>query len=349
MAAMVGGMESEAKVREALALLSQTGRLDLLKEGALAPARRASAGVAAVVAACSPPRVVSGGKVRCASRGAGARGGPGAGPRRVYGRVRVGESLGVPRKPGCAERRPSCTSALKGTAGPRVEAGQQALEQGQLGALEASATKKGKGKVKAEGARQVRRGGSQIRKLKPSAAGGAAASAASSVTVAFPSGKQGKVGRGDGAHLGHGAWALFLGGGQHGVFQEKEAEGDPKVPLSIKWPTMLQWSSDEEGGELECDRCIEGGGSPVSSGGAPSLSLGAGILEGEVGGLDDGLLEEGLEEEEGFGAGGQWDISYSPGTPDLSWQGLLGYGEEDPGEQDAARFRIKKRGLVARS
>ncbi|KAJ1142159.1 hypothetical protein NDU88_008486 [Pleurodeles waltl] len=184
MAAMVGGMESEAKVREALALLRQAGRLDLLKEGALAPtrpARRASAGVAAMVAACSPPRVAARGKVRCASRGVVARGGPGAGPRRVYGRVRVGESSGVPQKPSRAERRQSGASVPKGRAGPRVEAGKQALEQGQIGALEASVTMKGKGKGKAAGARQQRLGVSQGKKVKPSAAGDAAASAARAI------------------------------------------------------------------------------------------------------------------------------------------------------------------------
>ncbi|KAJ1126240.1 hypothetical protein NDU88_004648 [Pleurodeles waltl] len=50
-------MEMEAKVLEAVALLRQAGRMDLLKEGALA--RRASAGVAAAVGACSLPRVVA--------------------------------------------------------------------------------------------------------------------------------------------------------------------------------------------------------------------------------------------------------------------------------------------------
>ncbi|KAJ1180203.1 hypothetical protein NDU88_005425 [Pleurodeles waltl] len=52
-------MEQDPKILEAVALLRQAGRLDLLVEGALAPerpARRASTGVAAAVAACSPPR-----------------------------------------------------------------------------------------------------------------------------------------------------------------------------------------------------------------------------------------------------------------------------------------------------
>ncbi|KAJ1099148.1 hypothetical protein NDU88_004252 [Pleurodeles waltl] len=90
-------MEMEAKVLEAVALLRQAGRMDLLKEGALAPARparRASAGVAA--AACSPPRVVAADKVRGASWGAGAKGGPGAGKGRSTGQGRVGNPRGFP-------------------------------------------------------------------------------------------------------------------------------------------------------------------------------------------------------------------------------------------------------------
>ncbi|KAJ1189175.1 hypothetical protein NDU88_005926 [Pleurodeles waltl] len=93
MAAIEGRMETEAKVLEALALLRQAGRMDLLKEGALAPARparRASAGVAA--AACSPPRVAAAGKVRGASRGRR------AGPGRVRGGSRGGIGVGNPRE-----------------------------------------------------------------------------------------------------------------------------------------------------------------------------------------------------------------------------------------------------------
>ncbi|KAJ1144200.1 hypothetical protein NDU88_010502 [Pleurodeles waltl] len=82
---------------------------------------------------------------------------------------------------------------------------------------------------------------------------------------------------------------------------------------------------------------VGGGSTSVSAGCAPVMALGDGFTEGGVGGLDNGLHEEGLEEEEGFGVGSQWDMSSSPGTPDLSWQGQLDYGDEDPGEQDTAR------------
>ncbi|KAJ1216641.1 hypothetical protein NDU88_004242 [Pleurodeles waltl] len=56
-------MAEESKVRAALALLRQAGRMDLVREEALAPGcltLRASAGVAAAVAACSPPRAGTG-------------------------------------------------------------------------------------------------------------------------------------------------------------------------------------------------------------------------------------------------------------------------------------------------
>ncbi|KAJ1083113.1 hypothetical protein NDU88_003273 [Pleurodeles waltl] len=57
----------DPKVQEALALLRQAGRLDLVNVGALAPgrlARHASAGVAAAVAVCSSPRPSDGAQVR---------------------------------------------------------------------------------------------------------------------------------------------------------------------------------------------------------------------------------------------------------------------------------------------
>ncbi|KAJ1148270.1 hypothetical protein NDU88_001107 [Pleurodeles waltl] len=66
-------MDADAKVLETVALLRQAGRMDLLREEALAPgrpARRASAGVTAAVAAYSPPRAIGGLQVRSGSRGA---------------------------------------------------------------------------------------------------------------------------------------------------------------------------------------------------------------------------------------------------------------------------------------
>ncbi|KAJ1090198.1 hypothetical protein NDU88_003333 [Pleurodeles waltl] len=145
-----------------------------------------------------------------------------------------------------------------------------------------------------------------------------------------------------GTPVGSGSGSLDLGvsarEGHSGLRQEQGAEGDPSVPLSLKWPTMLQWSSDEEGGGSEGDRGTEGGGSPISrSGGAPSGFLGAGNQEGELRGWKEGRGEEGVDGVGGCVSGGQWDSSSSLGTPVLSWQEPLDYSEEDPGEQDAAR------------
>ncbi|KAJ1079727.1 hypothetical protein NDU88_000036 [Pleurodeles waltl] len=82
---------ADENVWKALALLEQAGRLDMLWPEALAPecmARWASAGVAAAVLACSPPRfVLLGSQVR---RGRGLREGRG-------GEVRQGR---VPGRPG---------------------------------------------------------------------------------------------------------------------------------------------------------------------------------------------------------------------------------------------------------
>ncbi|KAJ1155055.1 hypothetical protein NDU88_007791 [Pleurodeles waltl] len=90
----------DPKVQEALALLQQAGRLDLLKDEALAPGhpvRRASSGVAAAVAACSPPHAVLDEQVRRegkrAARGVGLRA-----SRACRGRARGGaRAPGSPR------------------------------------------------------------------------------------------------------------------------------------------------------------------------------------------------------------------------------------------------------------
>ncbi|KAJ1123423.1 hypothetical protein NDU88_001892 [Pleurodeles waltl] len=58
-------MAAEVKVQQALRLLEEAGRLDLVRPGAAAaawPARKAASGVAAAVMACSPPRRITGAK-----------------------------------------------------------------------------------------------------------------------------------------------------------------------------------------------------------------------------------------------------------------------------------------------
>ncbi|KAJ1130104.1 hypothetical protein NDU88_008460 [Pleurodeles waltl] len=55
-------MSADDKVQAVLQLLSDAGRLDILRDGVvgpLSPVQRASSGVAAAVLACSPPRVIS--------------------------------------------------------------------------------------------------------------------------------------------------------------------------------------------------------------------------------------------------------------------------------------------------
>ncbi|KAJ1123602.1 hypothetical protein NDU88_002070 [Pleurodeles waltl] len=113
-------MDTEAKVREALALLRQAGRLDLLRDGALAPtrpARRASAGVA--VAACSPPRVASAGKVRGAASGVGTKGGPGAGVGGFMGGSGLGNPRGLPRERDARCSARAAAQSKNGGRGPR--------------------------------------------------------------------------------------------------------------------------------------------------------------------------------------------------------------------------------------
>ncbi|KAJ1217892.1 hypothetical protein NDU88_005479 [Pleurodeles waltl] len=102
----------DPKVQEALALLRQAGRLDLVKTEALAPgrpARRASAGVAAAVAACSPPRPADGAQVRVPKGRAFGDEGPGS-SRAVRGRAkRSGPARGSPRaSPGEGRSRGLC-------------------------------------------------------------------------------------------------------------------------------------------------------------------------------------------------------------------------------------------------
>ncbi|KAJ1117895.1 hypothetical protein NDU88_006091 [Pleurodeles waltl] len=228
-AVISGWMETEAKVLEAVALLRQTGRLDLLKDGALAPTRpvrKASAGVAAAVAACSPPREAPAGKVKGAASGVGTKGGSGSGSRSFSGRERGGESPKVPRGTGRAGQRPGWIPAQKWRAGPHVAAEQQAREGQRAGALEQSAVKKVNGKK-----------------------------------VGTRKGRPGEYGQ---------------------KRRQASAAGAPAAP-------------------------VEGWGG------------------------------EGFEGVEGSASGGQWDSSSSPGTPDLSWQEPLDYGDEDPGEQDTAR------------
>ncbi|KAJ1191129.1 hypothetical protein NDU88_000445 [Pleurodeles waltl] len=103
-------MSSEDKVQAALRLLTEAGRLDMLKEGVIGPsrpARRASSGVVAVVLACSPPRALA---VRQAVSGRG----------RCWGGVGCVAAKG--RRRASPTRRASPHEALKThRAGPRLQ------------------------------------------------------------------------------------------------------------------------------------------------------------------------------------------------------------------------------------
>ncbi|KAJ1115551.1 hypothetical protein NDU88_003774 [Pleurodeles waltl] len=332
-------MEVEAKVLEAVALLRQAGRMDFLKDGALAPgrpARRASAGVAAAVAACSPPRVAGAVKVRGVPRGAGAKGVFGEGKGRFSGQERGRGSPRVSREAGHGPPRQSCKRARKGKAGPQEAARRKGDRTEGVGALEASAAGKSEG-GKAD-ARQARAAvSSEVRKARGATGGPGAVATSKGLSVSG----RGRRGQG-GAPRVEEARVLELGI-RHGEGEKrgtagKEVERDPRVPMSEKWPTMLQWSSDEVGGSTEGGKWYKGEGSVVDrSLGAPRKEYRSGISESEVLGEDDGLDEEGLEGEEGLGVRSQWDIGSSPGTPDLVWQGPLDYEDDDPGKQDAAR------------
>ncbi|KAJ1124403.1 hypothetical protein NDU88_002864 [Pleurodeles waltl] len=129
-------MEVEARVLEAVALLRQAGRMDLLKDGALAPgrpARRASAGVAAAVAACSPPRVAGACKVRGASRGRGRRAGPGRARGGFLGGSVVGDPRGFPRRRDALCRIRAGNQLGKGRRGRRMQRGIKETEQKESG------------------------------------------------------------------------------------------------------------------------------------------------------------------------------------------------------------------------
>ncbi|KAJ1131171.1 hypothetical protein NDU88_009510 [Pleurodeles waltl] len=128
------------------------------------------------------------------------------------------------------------------------------------------------------------------------------------------------------------------GDGGQGFTGELKGPRDQRVPISKKWPTMLQWSSsDEEGGpepeegewsgeEYLVGRAHEGprrayGGPGKGEKGDRCKAGGDGYPLGEGGFLEQGVVEV-----------------FSPhGTPDLIGQDTLDFEEEDPGEQCAAR------------
>ncbi|KAJ1106187.1 hypothetical protein NDU88_003590 [Pleurodeles waltl] len=131
---------ADPKVLEAVALLRQAGRLDLLREGALEPgrpARRSSAGVAAAVTACSPPRLVE--KVRGVGTGARARGGTKAGRVRAMRPAVRPAAAGDSSEAGPGWVQPGGSQARRCKAKPQEFRRPQGSRMGLTGALGKSA------------------------------------------------------------------------------------------------------------------------------------------------------------------------------------------------------------------
>ncbi|KAJ1207826.1 hypothetical protein NDU88_003216 [Pleurodeles waltl] len=258
-------MEQDPKILEAVALLRQAGRLDLLVDGALAPerpARRASAGVAAAVAACSPPRSSGGRKVSGAARGAGAKGVLGAGSGRPRGRAVGRGSLRLSREAGQGLDSASRIPAHRAKAGP-LETVCRA-KKGREGAAQRGGNPSGSmGRGKA-GARLPRAAASRS---VLGSAGRRGAAATAQRAFMLPGTGQGPIEMG-GDHIGAGGKASEAVSPSQGAHFEpcvRQAERDPKVPVSRKWSTMLQWSSDEEGGSSPGAKWYEDGAAEYSS------------------------------------------------------------------------------------
>ncbi|KAJ1170920.1 hypothetical protein NDU88_002791 [Pleurodeles waltl] len=296
----------ESKVQQALALLREAGRLDLVAPEALAqghPVRRASAGVAAAVAACSPPRAAASGKMN-AGRGRAVReAGLGAG-RAARGRGGVsGRAREAPRASleACLGQRAraSGSTARRGPAWRRYGA-----RSGASPSIRADPSKRQRGHCGAG------RGGGSFQQGERWRESGT-----ERPRTPFS-------GRGEGDIRAAGATAV---------------QRDPLVPISKKWPTMLVWSSEDEDGALGGEDDLESvgeGPSTVERSGAPGRFPGS-----HSGGM---AMEEEGSSEEGVvlcADGGRRQVMEGvglPGTPDLFEQDPLDFEDEDPGEQGAA-------------
>ncbi|KAJ1194013.1 hypothetical protein NDU88_003308 [Pleurodeles waltl] len=300
-------METDPKVLQALALLREAGRLDLVAPEALSPGRlvrRAAAGVAAAVAACSPPRSTSSGKVSLSKGRAWREAGPATG-RAGRGRGMRGSKASEPARGSLGEhqKRRARAGESKARRGPVVR---------RYGALHGATPKKG-GTGGIHGSGQTGQPGSGCREGAGDRVFGGGASKASGDRKLPPaSGK------------------LETGG--------SEEQRDPKVPISVKWPTMLVWSSSEEevvqGGEGDSESAGEGP-SALEEEGAPGRGFGP--QGGGTSGEEEGSSVEGEVAEEFSGRERQVaEGIFLPSTPDLFEQGPLDFDEEDPGEQRAA-------------
>ncbi|KAJ1189509.1 hypothetical protein NDU88_006254 [Pleurodeles waltl] len=297
----------ENKVQQALALLREAGRLDLLVPEALLPGRqvrRASGGVAAAVAACSSPREALPKKVGAVK----GRGWREAGPR--VGRAGRGRVVAGPVREAPRASLEACRGQRAGASASRARRSPAVRRYGaRPGAIHKCFKNKGDEQPRHYGGRRV-----------------------GPVASSFPGGDGGA----EGARL-HPA----AGGGEggRGMATESGEQRDPLVPISSKWPTMPVWSSEEDGGarsgESEVESAGEGPSTAVRAGNQPRgpRPLGSNRPREEVGSSES-------EEEGGSGVGpGEGQLVGTvgaPGTPDLFGHGPLDFEEEDPGEQRAA-------------
>ncbi|KAJ1181703.1 hypothetical protein NDU88_006905 [Pleurodeles waltl] len=138
---------------------------------------------------------------------------------------------------------------------------------------------------------------------------------------------------------------------EEGVSAERDGEGDPLIPISPKWPTMLEWSATESEGEGLADGEDTRGGASLHLTvrcGAPRRVCGESKKKGTValnkegpggaGGRSGQLGVLGVQRVPRVVAG---DFDFA-GTPDLCGQGeRRGWGEpgergrlEDPGQKN---------------
>ncbi|KAJ1210407.1 hypothetical protein NDU88_005771 [Pleurodeles waltl] len=207
----------DLKVQQALALLWEAGRLDLVAPEALAqgrPVRRASAGVGAAVVACSPPCAAGSGKVSAGRGRAGREAGPGAG---MAGRGRVGFGGAVREAP---------RASLEAGLGQRARASGNTAQRSTA--------------VRRYGARP----GAALNKMAvPAKIGHGGKGKGGAEASRFSGGKKA---------AGRARVLSSAGGGEgcKGVAGSSGEQRDPLVPISKKWPTMLVWSSEDDEGAL---------------------------------------------------------------------------------------------------
>ncbi|KAJ1129021.1 hypothetical protein NDU88_007392 [Pleurodeles waltl] len=322
---------ADDKVQKASALLKQARRMDVVWPealGPLRPAHRISAGVAAAVMACLPPCAVR--MVAQVRRGGRCKGGPrkkgaawAAGDGAKVGPAWAGPR-GNPRQPARLRSERSERGGVKGH------------EPGVWYAALPDAVKKGK------------KGNSGLRKEE---------TAGQPLWQGTGAGEDPKKGLGGSDHGGTGymeerhVWdcSVLPETGtvkQHakGDFEwdrvPQAQERDPKMPLSKKWPTILQWSGSEE----EEDGVS---GEEVGQDGEDPLANFAIMVPRRVHGTQadrwGGVVWAGPDEGEGIGGDGGTsegvceEAFLQPGTSDLCWQEVLDFDDAEPGEQVAAR------------